>query len=285
MTQAHRVWSNWGNIGLHTTNVNSEYESLSGRLQISTKRGTSILTSYTFGKSEDGLNTAQNPIIGTVFNGQRGKSNGDKGLSSFDVRHRLVVSPVIQLPFGKGQKWMTSGVPSAIFGGWQISGIFQYQTGRPVAISDSSVSSGNYGGGDRPNLYGNVNAKLKDPVSGYNTRTAQQWFNIHAINYDLSDTTGGANGTAKPRLAGHLGNAAPNIGNGPNFVEVDATVARTFPIKEWMKVQARVEGFNILNHPNFAAPSGAFSGTYTGFTAITSANDMREVQGSVRITF
>jgi outer membrane receptor protein involved in Fe transport len=278
LTQGTRVWSNWGNISNHTTNINSTYESLSGRLQISTKTGISILTSYTYGKSLDGLTSAQNPIIGTVFDGQVGKSNGDKGLSAFDVRHRLVVSPVIALPFGKGQKWMTSGVPSAIFGGWQLSGIFQYQTGRPFAITDTSVSSGIYGGGDRPNFYGNVNAKAVDPVTGFTTRTPQEWFNIHLINYSGT--------TAQPRAAGHLGNAAPNAGIGPGFVQVDATLARTFPIKEWVKVQARVEAFNILNHPNFQSPSGAFTGSYTGgFGSITSANNMREEQASVRITF
>jgi hypothetical protein len=283
ITQGTRVWSNWGNQSFHSTQVNSTFESVSGRLQISTKTGVNILTSYTYGKSLDGLTSAQNPIIGTVYDGQVGKSNGDKGLSAFDVRHRLVISPVASLPFGKGQKWATTGVSSAIFGGWQVSGIFQFQSGRPFAITDTSVSSGIYGGGDRPNLYGNVNASIKDPVTGFQTRTAQEWFNIHALNYDLS--TGG-NGTAMPRAAGHLGNAYPNAGLGPGFVQLDATLARTFSIKEWMKIQARLEAFNVANHPNFQSPSGAFTGSYTGgFGSITSANNMREEQASVRITF
>jgi Carboxypeptidase regulatory-like domain/TonB-dependent Receptor Plug Domain len=269
-TQALRVYPNWGNISLHTTNINSTYESLSGRLQISTKSGISVLTSYTFGKSLDGLTSAQNPIPGTVFNGVVGKSNGDKGLSAFNVKHRLVVSPVIALPFGKGQKWATSGVSSAIFGGWQLSGIFQYQTGRPFATTDTSVSSGSYGGGDRPNFIADINAS-KDSVTGAPTHTAAEWFNIHAI------------GT---RAAGTFGNSAPNAAIGPGLVQVDATVARTFPIKEWAKVQFRVEGFNILNHPNFQSPSGAYTGSFTGgFGSITSANNMREEQASLRITF
>jgi hypothetical protein len=283
VTQGTRVYPSWGNQSFHSTQVNSTYESLSGRLQISTKGGVNILTSYTYGKSLDGLTSAQNPIIGTVYDGQVGKSNGDKGLSAFDVRHRLVVSPVASLPFGKGQKWLTSGWESAVAGGWQISGIFQFQSGRPFAITDTSVSSGIYGGGDRPNLYGNVNASIKDPVTGFQTRTPQEWFNIHAINYDLSS---GGTGTAAPRLAGHLGNAYPNAGIGPGFVQLDATLARTFSVKEWAKIQFRVEAFNVANHPNFQSPSGAFTGSYTGgFGSITSANNMREEQASVRITF
>ena len=304
-TQADRVYPMWGTQSKHSTQVNSEYESLSGRLQISTKSGVTALVSYTFGKSEDGLTSAQNPIPGTVINGQVGKANGDKGLSAFNVKHRLVISPVAQLPFGKGQKWLTSGVPSAIFGGWQISGIFQWSTGRPIALTDSSGSSGAYGGGDRPNIVGDPNATV-DSFSGAKTHTAAEWFNIHAINLNLggaaangnNPTTQTCNGVTSnatayvagctysaARTAGTYGNSAPNPVLSPGFVQLDATIARTFPIKEWAKVQFRVEGFNLANHPNFQAPSGSFSGSYAGFGVITSANAMRELQGSLRITY
>jgi len=160
-------------------------------------------------------------------------------------------------------------------------------TGRPFAVTDTSVSSNIYnsngtgasGASDRPNLYGNINAKgVVDPITGFTTGTAKEWFNIHLINYNASG--------AQARLAGHLGNAAPNAGIGPGWNQLDATVARTFSIKEAVKAQVRVEAFNVANHPNYQSPSGAFTGSFTGgFGSIASANSMREIQGSVRFTF
>jgi hypothetical protein len=52
-------------------------------------------------------------------------------------------------------------------------------------------------------------------------------------------------------------------------------------------VEFKVDGFNIANHPNYQNPSGSFSGSYTsgGFGTITAANNMREIQGSLHVTF
>ncbi len=273
-TQAHRVYPQWGAISNHKTGFNSEFNSLQGRIQQSTKGGITLLLSYTYGKSLDGLASAQNPNPAYVANGKPGSQSGDKELSAFDVRHRIAFSPVVALPFGRGHSLLNSGLGSAIAGGWQVSGIWQWMTGRPISITDGSVSSGSYGGGDRPNLVADINAGT-DTTTGAKTRTAAEWFNIHAI------------GT---RAAGTFGNAAPNPITGPGFNQIDLTVARTFAIREYAKMQFRVEGFNIANHPNFMSPSAAYTGTSqlnagSGFGAITAANGMREIQGSIRITY
>ncbi|HEY0263104.1 MAG TPA: TonB-dependent receptor [Granulicella sp.] len=277
-TQSQRIYPQWGTINIHKTGYDSEYESLFSRLQMNTGKGINFLISYTYGKSLDDLNSAQNPNPNYVDpnTGKAGTQSGDRALSSFDTRQRLVFSPVVELPFGKDHKWLTTGIPSAIAGGWQISGIVQWMTGRPISISDSTVSSGSYGGGDRPNIYGNINGST-DSLTGAKTHTAAEWFNIHAVNWNGS--------TAAPRKAGTFGNANPAPITAPGYVTVDATIARTFPIKDTVKAQFRVEGFNVLNHPNFAAPSGSFSGTYTSYGVITSANNMRELQASLIIRF
>jgi outer membrane receptor protein involved in Fe transport len=274
ITQAQRVYPEWGNISYHKTGGNSEYESLPVRLEERTKSGASILVSYTYGKSLDETTAAQNPDPFYVDpnTGLAGNQKGDRGLSAFNVKHRLVVSPVYPLPFGKGQAWLNNGgLASALAGGWKLSGVFQYFTGRPFATTDSSVSSGSYGGGDRPNFVANINSS-KDATTGNATHTAKEWFDVYAIG---------------PRAAGTFGNSKPYSAIGPGWDEIDMTIGRTFPVTERANVEFKVDGFNIANHPNYQNPSGAFTGSYTsgGFGTITAANNMREIQASLHITY
>src|SRR5260370_3833351 len=59
----------------------------------------------------------------------------DRGLASFDTRHRFVNTYVYDLPFGRTRRWLQSGPGSWILGGWQTSGILQLQTGFPFTIN------------------------------------------------------------------------------------------------------------------------------------------------------
>jgi hypothetical protein len=194
--------------------------------------------------------------------------------------------------------WLNSGgLAPAIAGGWKISGVYQYFTGRPFATTDSSASSNAMGGGDRPDFTSNPNAAV-DPVTGVKTHTAAQWFNIHAFDYSATTTpylnactpAGAAVCTAGKRVTGTFGNSQPNTAIGPGWDELDLTIGRTFAVKEWAKLEFKVDGFNIANHPNYQSPSGSFgasSGSYTsgGFGTITAANNMREIQASIHITY
>ncbi len=244
----------------------------------------------------DDLTSAQNgnPHYVDPQTGKAGSQKGDRELSSFNVKSRLVISPVYPLPFGKGQMWLhNGGVASAIASGWKVSGVFQYFTGRPVAESDSSASSGADGGGDRPDFTSNPNASV-DPISGVKTHTANEWFNIHAFDYSAAATpylkastcSSSTVCTAGSRVAGTFGNSSPDMIIGPGWDEIDMTVGRTFAVTEKANVEVKVDGFNIANHPNYMSPSGAFTGSYgSGFGTITAANNMREIQGSVHLTF
>jgi hypothetical protein len=295
--QSERVYPNWGSITEHKTGYNSEYESLPARLEERTKSGASILVSYTYGKSLDDLVSPQNsnPNYVDPQTGKPGSQKGDRELSAFNVKHRLVISPVYPLPFGKGQMWLNhGGIGSAVAGGWKVSGVYQYFTGRPIAVTDTSVSSGSDGGGDRPDFTSNPNAGV-DPVSGAPTHNAKEWFNIHAFDYSAAATpylkastcSTPTNCTAGARQPGTFGDAAPNPIIGPGWDELDLTIGRTFPVKEWANVEFKVDGFNLANHPNYLNPSGAFTGSYTsgGFGTIIGANNMREIQASIHITY
>src|SRR6185295_2346330 len=115
--------------------------------------------SYTYSKSIDDGNTRTNQ-----FDASTGR-----GPSSFDIGQRFVISGTYDVPFGEGRRWLTSGVASYILGGWQVTPVFQTQSGQPLTATLSGNFSNSGGGAsDRPNLVGNPNENAP--------HTIQQWF-------------------------------------------------------------------------------------------------------------
>ncbi|CAN5552418.1 hypothetical protein BH10ACI4_BH10ACI4_16290 [soil metagenome] len=298
-TQAGRPYAALSTISSQDTRSNSQFHSLQTSLRQQFTGGLSFLLAYTFAKSIDGgggIGSGSNSS-GTSQNAYNLRA--DRGLSDFDVRNRLVFSPVYELPFGRNKQFLNHGFASKLAGGFQLSGIFSFQTGRPFTITNSSTNgSGTFGNADRPNLVGDPNASV-NPVTGAKTHTVQQWFNTNAFALAARPTTTGT--TTTYSQTGLLGNAGRNIVTGPRYTELDMTLARSFPIYERVNGQFRVEGFNIANHPNFFNPltqgvqvpttfvpngtGGATTATSTTFGAITQANDNREFQFSLRILF
>lgn len=279
-SQAIRPYSNYSTVNNQDTRSNSEFHSWQNSLKQSYNNGVTFILAYTWAKSIDGgggigsgSNSSGNPQ--NIYN-----LRAERGLSDFDVRHRLTFSPVAELPFGRGKRFLNSGPASAILGNFQLSGIFSFQTGRHFTVTNSaSNNSGSFGNADRPNVTGDPNAAV-DPVSNLRTHTVAEWFNTHA--YTLAP-------------AGRFGNLGRNTVTGPRYVDLDLTLAKNFPIHERFSGQFRAESFNLLNHPNFFNPLSngvQYTGTYnaagvstSGFGAITQANDPRDLQFSLRLLF
>jgi hypothetical protein len=264
--QALRPYSNFLNATIYETTGYSNYNSLQVSLTKGFSNGVSFLAAYTFGKSLD-----ETDSVGTSSNSSTGVQNpsdphADYGPSDFDVRQRFVFSPVAELPFGNGKRFLNSGWASKVAGGWQVSSIVTAQSGRPVTVTDVSTNnSGSFTAYDRPNLVPGQN-----PNAG--PKTVHEWFNTAAF-------------TLAPK--GSYGNAGRNIITGPDYVDWDATLARTFPILERLQGEFRAEAFNLLNHPQFFNPltQGAQYGSGPAFGTITQANDPRQMQFALRLLF
>ncbi len=59
-------------------------------------------------------------------------------IGHLDVPHKLVFSPIVELPFGEGKRWANSGVANWILGGWTLSSIVSIESGFPVIITDTN---------------------------------------------------------------------------------------------------------------------------------------------------
>jgi outer membrane receptor protein involved in Fe transport len=255
------------------TGSNSIYHS--GQLKVEKRfsNGMSFLLAYAKSKSiDDGSVDNGNFTGGAVSN--NGYQNiydraAERSVSPFDVPQRLVLSFVYDLPFGRGRmlgKNWNRAVDAAL-GGWQVNGIVTYQKGVPLELSANiPVSGGVYGSTLRPNSNGQ-NAELSGPA----VDRLNEYFNTSDFSIPPAYTLGDVSRTL------------PNI-RSPGIDNYDLSAFKNFKPREKLTVQLRVESFNALNHPQFAAPSTSINSVTFGEISNT-ANTPRNMQVALKLLF
>ena len=168
---------------------------------------------------------------------------GERGDSDYDIRHNLSFSGSWQLPAPR------QGAMYAPIRNWYLDFVASAHTGLPFdlsAVSEStSAATGcnsTTNGGTNNGLFANVRPSY---VGG-------------PIWIDDSGVPGGRelNAAAFITPCGYAqGNMGRNELRGFSFAQLDLAVRRVFPINEQYRFSIAVEGFNALNHPNFANPS------------------------------
>lgn len=227
------------------SNGNSNYNALwiSGTRRLA--RGLQFSTSYTWSKSLD--------YASQTGSGQPENSlnvRGDYGPSDFDARHRFVFAPLYELPF-KGNRF---------FDGWRLSGVLSLQSGSPMTLVNG-VSSTAFTGvsTNRPDVVGPITVVNQIINSGPNVGLIQ-WL-APAPNSVCDPRLGAcAPGTSfaiPVSLSStgvsifHFGNLRRNSIPGPDFKNLDLSLAKTTKITERLGLELRAEAFDLTNHPNF----------------------------------
>jgi hypothetical protein len=170
------------------------------------------------------------------------------------------VNWVAYVPIGQGQRFL-SGIPNSlnyIIGGWQFTGIAQFQSGVPFDVTYTSPLVG-YPTSGRANVVGDWHV----PNQGEN-----EWFNPAAF------------AAPAPFTFGNLGR---NALFGPGTWNVDAGLFKNFKFFERFTLQFRGELFNLFNHPNLGTPNANIS--YPGAGQIVSFGDPRTVQFGLKLSF
>ena len=205
--------------------------------------------------------------------------NADYGKSPSDRTNIATIDGVWDLPWLHEQK----GIYGRVFGGWEISGIFQAQSGVPLTVSSSGGIAINGGAvnadvaglailgaspaGLRPD-------QIADPNSangGAAIHTRLHWFNTAAF--------------ASPSATlGLPGNAKRSTILGPGFYRIDTGLFRNFKITEKATFQLRGEAFNVMNHTNFNGVSVAAT-TPSTFGVVSGAREARIMQVAGKISF
>ncbi|MCU1321965.1 MAG: hypothetical protein JWM43_1614 [Acidobacteriaceae bacterium] len=187
--------------------------------------------------------------------------------------HRMLLSGVYQLPFGKGRQFLTSGWANQILGGWDLTNVTMLETGPWLTPSIS-------GANDASNTnVANRSAVLRPDVVSNNFYAGQsrsQFFNLAAF-------------SATPAGAGRFGNAGVGILQGPGTAAVSMGVAKSFSVTERVHVRFESTFTNVLNHTNFAPPATVVDSpsTFGVLSAPQTAENAgnRTGQAALRVSF
>jgi hypothetical protein len=189
-----------------------------------------------------------------------------KMISDLDVTNRLSISAIYELPFGKGKLIgeNAGAVLDGIIGGWQLQGVYTYQTGFPVAFTNDAF----YLGGDA--------ALASDQ------RTLTKWFNTNAFTSILTTTSTLATPVNHKRtMPLRFDDVRRDAIN-----NVDLSLIKNVRFVGGKALQVRLEFINALNEPYFPAPvSGATSSTFGQVTASNQSNYARRAQVGIKFTF
>ncbi len=245
-------------------------------LQVSWNRrfasGLSFGVSYTLSKSTD--NSSQyRDLVPDTYN-----TSNLWGPSEFDTRHAVVFNYLYALPFFKDESKLTG----KLLGGWQISGVNQFQTGTPCGVGTNNDYAGvgevgSFGCGTEGQLW-NINGQIK--ILGQFTPTSG------STNQYFATTT--PNGTpifTAPALGTFTTQkGVRNSIYGPGFQDWNLSLFKKFTIKESQHMEFRAEAFDVNNHPNWSAPN--FTPTSSNFGKVTGKTNLaRNLQLSLRYAF
>jgi hypothetical protein len=247
---------------IFTTIGGSSYNSLQARVERRFAKGFSALAVYTWGKNIGNVGERYHNV-NNVQNAYDLRS--ERGLSPFDIPHRLVLSYLWELPFGRG-KALAGSLPRAanlLVSGWQVNGIATFQSGTPQSVT-LYTSTTCCGAGQRPNSTGR-SAKL--PAS---ERTNDRWFDTTAFSQPAPYTFGNT-GWMSPALRG----------TGTNSWTV--SFFKNTAIYERLKAQFRAEFFNLFNHPMWNAPGASFGSPTFGRVYVKGGN--RSGQLGLKLVF
>jgi hypothetical protein len=243
------------NIGYRTSNSLSSYNAMWAVLSKNMSNGLDFSTNFEWTKSQD-LNSLGSQGGLTLPDSTNPFEN--YGLSDFDVRLHFAGTAVYNLPFKRNR----------LVSGFQLSNIFQYQTGNPVNITAGSSSFNGVTGLPRPTQLGPV-VRSKQQLPGVANITLFQSSGLayggticditnvtSTCALEIQGTQASSTATTAPTVYTALGTMQRNAFRGPGYADLDMSGEKDTKIREGLSFNLRVDAFDILNHPNFGQPSG-----------------------------
>jgi len=250
---ALRPYLGYGPIGLAENSGRSQYHGLQIGVERRVARGLHAGVGYTLSRTKDDSSSLTD-VLPNAYD-----DSAYWGISDLDRTHVLIANWIYELPFLQRSDWV-----SRAFGRWQVTGVYQYQSGSPFSVrsNDDFAGVGAGSGNQFWNLVGDPNIAHGDFTS------AAAWFNPAAF--------------ARP-AAGTFGVQPRNSLRNPATWNFDLGVRKSIPVRGSHQVQFRAEAFNVLNHPNWAnANNNPNSGS---FGQVTQKVDQRTVQLALRYSF
>ena len=255
---------------LIASGANATYNGMVATIQHRASSSFVFLANYTWSHCIDiADNTAD--TAGTAVQDPK-NIKGDRANCGFDYRAVVNATVVASSHFS------LTGWKALALNNWEIAPLVHITDGTPFTVTSGIDNSLTAVGNDRPNLV--------SPTGIYTGQKIRSGKSSNAQYINLAPFAQNAPGT--------FGNAGRDAFRGPKFLQVDSALSRVFPLHERLALDLRLEAFNVLNHPNFAAPgSSGYAGSRTSLvsstfgqvTSTVNGYGARIFQGAVKVTF
>jgi len=255
--------------------LSNNYESLQVKLDRRFSGGFLMTTAYTWSKAMGYGRTDDDSGLWNYIDQKRSYARLD-----FDRTQSFTQSYLYELPFGKGKRFLQSGIGRWILGDWQLNGVLTLMTGRPFTVG-TNVSINTPGSSATADIIGPI--KTLHNIAG--PGGSALWF-------DTSNFAQPLNADGKTPHFGNLGN---NVFSGPGLGDLDLSLFRKFTITERFKGEFRFETLNLTNTPAFGNPDGTVgsatfgrvTGTLNGLIPNqgTGGTGPRGIQFGLKFTF
>ena len=251
--QSRRPYPQYGDLFLISSNANSSYNSLQATFRREMGSHFSLWAAYTWSHSVDDQSAFLSTTPDPNFPQNSQDPDAERANSSFDMRHRLVLTYVVKLP--EQNRWTRNT---------ELHGITTVQSGQPFTpvLGFDNSNTGNTGsqtGSDRPDVVHSWTLSNPRP---------NQWFDTSAFVVPPAYT---------------FGDAGRNIIFGPGLASFDFAVVRSFAITERYRLNFEAQAFNLFNRANFNLPQAYFN--QPTFGQVLSAQAPRQIQLALRFSF
>ena len=240
-----RPFLGYTGITMRENTASSTYNSLQVSFKRRMSKGLMFEAAYTYSRAiADASDFGEQPQ--NAYN-----ARADRGPTTFDRPQMLIFNYIYELPIFRDHARLSG----KLLGGWQLSGITNYQAG---TARNLGLTGGTIGLATRPNVTGSLTYP----------KTVAQWFSTNIF--------------AAPPY-GFFGNAGRDLIRGPGMIQWDAALFKTFHLSEKVGFTLRGEAFNIFNHTNFDGLSLSYGSG--NFGQVTSARIPRLMEVSAKVEF
>lgn len=256
---SYRPYAGYGPITVVNQGDGSAYNGLQIDVNHRFQRGVSFGLAYTFAHAAD-CGSFQKNFLPNYYDPKY-----LCGTADYDIRHALTINAITEIPFHSQNRFA-----QAALGGWQISQIYNFQTGTPFSVTTGSDIAG-VGTGGGAQFYSTVEGASLTANGKFSAGTSDQnfWFNPKAF--------------VAPAAGTFTSQRNRNILRAPGVMNFNAGLQKRFAVVDEQFLTFRFEAFDFPNHPNLSAPDANPSSATFG--RVTSKTGQRSMQASLRYTF